>query len=454
MRQSKKSVEQTELGNIVKSRTNSFNKKLPIEILDRKINLKSYFTPNGFGVKQKSFQKSHGITVLSGIKENTKKQNSISSKKKSTDIRFEILSNSHFGSRKSNNNFQNPYFNSMMTNAKVDIPPEFVTHANFKKKALPNHSLSKSRNKSFKNLSLQNENHRIGILESQQNIKSNNSPINIFNIKNYTVLANQEEAGHKKSPSYLEENLAILKEKKPISKQLRQFLSNSKSFSGNKIVKGINTINVCPKKDEIENDHEKNITSKKITSLEKIGSLINKITYSNVKKIDFRCQKSFQEYHQINFSSTNINSLVKDIAKSKLVKKIMQENEKQVGPPKPESMKEQIILETISMTQEQLFFEELLQILSEKGVDVENLFAYCYERLKIDTFSATDLTEDKNSNFKILSDSLSCLNSEISLLDNASVVLQNKRKLSEKKKKLQLDMRNVRQEIFSSNEEN
>ena len=104
------------------------------------------------------------------------------------------------------------------------------------------------------------------------------------------------------------------------------------------------------------------------------------------------------------------------------------------------------------MNQEQLFFEELLQVLGNKGVDIENLFAYCYERLKIE--SASNNNSMKDSNFKIFSDSFSCLNSELSLLEDASKILNQKETNSPKLKRLKLDMKNVKNEILSSNDEN
>merc|ERR1711976_249905 len=42
-----------------------------------------------------------------------------------------------------------------------------------------------------------------------------------------------------------------------------------------------------------------------------------------------------------------------------------------------------IIANILNYYQEQIIFEEALVILQEKGVDLENLFLYAYERLKI-----------------------------------------------------------------------
>jgi hypothetical protein len=51
-----------------------------------------------------------------------------------------------------------------------------------------------------------------------------------------------------------------------------------------------------------------------------------------------------------------------------------------------------IIASILNYYQEQIIFEEALVILQEKGVDLENLFLYAYERLKI---NMEETAEDK-----------------------------------------------------------
>lgn len=47
-------------------------------------------------------------------------------------------------------------------------------------------------------------------------------------------------------------------------------------------------------------------------------------------------------------------------------------------------MKRFLIKEVISMIQEQMLFEEILEILKEQGVEVESLFLEAYDKLGID----------------------------------------------------------------------
>ena len=107
--------------------------------------------------------------------------------------------------------------------------------------------------------------------------------------------------------------------------------------------------------------------------------------------------------------------------------------------------------ECLSMTQEQIFFEELLLILNENGVDLENLFAFCYERLKINVTNNNDSI--KISNYKILSESLSYLNSEFSIREENSPLKFDgcPKKFS---KMLLLDFDSLQNELHSSNDEN
>ena len=55
--------------------------------------------------------------------------------------------------------------------------------------------------------------------------------------------------------------------------------------------------------------------------------------------------------------------------------------------------------------QEQIIFEEALVILQEKGVDLENLFLYAYERLKINMEeTAEDKVIDGEPSFTVVTD--------------------------------------------------
>lgn len=102
------------------------------------------------------------------------------------------------------------------------------------------------------------------------------------------------------------------------------------------------------------------------------------------------------------------------------------------------------------MIEEQLLFEEVLKILNEKGVDLETLFTYCYEKLKIDMVDKDE--PDKNKSIKMLSNSFSCANSEFSLKDNTQPN-SNIGIKRDKNAKLSLDFREVKNEILTTKED-
>jgi hypothetical protein len=357
------------------------------------------------------------------------------------------------------------------------------------------------REKNGKNISFFESKRPTEVLAMDSDGKNRNFPINIFNIKNCTVVANGVEKRHKKSLSNFEDNLVFIKNSKPLARNLQQLLNGSRSTNGNKGIslavdsdlerrleglrksrdpqagvhghptkgtvkdrKGSRASSKIPT--EAVNDCK--ITAQKVSCTEKLSCLLAKLEEVGPARTNAGVQKASKQYHQVNFSSTNINSLLKDIAKAKLLRKFHdskaaiaseEEADESLSTSEPRLLnlgpkdfaaptKTKLIREAVSMMQEQLFFEELLLILGEKGVDVENLFAYCYERMQIDT------SQPGRPSTRPLTDSYSCINSEISVLDNASRVLRATAVTSAKKKRLQLDIRNLKPEIFSSNEEN
>lgn len=447
MNQHKKSLDTSDLARLVKNRMSHDHRKTAIELFGKEAN---YFIPNSVCAKRGSFKKLN-TPNLKPMFLQTRKSNAINSKKNSIEPQTDFCSSiNNVVSRKSTHKFVRSCFNSTLSNIHREFKIDQTLKPIFKQKN-SREFVSKSKNKSFQNLSMSGDQKRIGVLETQQNITSDHSPINIFNIKNYTVMGNTTELLQSKARNGLsfDENLVILNQKRPVSNQLKLFLNNSKSLNHNNSLKTINKSSNHVKKDTLDRQTESSLCHKSFGDME---NLIGRISRLKTCRIEQSTQKTFPEFYQVNLSSTNINSLIKDIAKSKLLKKFMED--KSTQNTVANSTKNQIIKECISMTQEQLFFEELLQILGEKGVDIENLFAYCYERLKIDISWNCESNAEKDSNFKILSDSFSCLNSEISVLDHPSIVLRNNHKMSLKKRKLKLDMRNVKQEIFSSNDDN
>lgn len=106
-------------------------------------------------------------------------------------------------------------------------------------------------------------------------------------------------------------------------------------------------------------------------------------------------QKSFKP---ISFSNLNIMNLLKEVAKEILIKsKMVNPNIKNLTEfcqkinediskkhAKDKDPEKQVLISAIlNYYQEQIIFEEALAILQEKKVDLENLFVYAYERLKI-----------------------------------------------------------------------
>lgn len=443
MNQTKKSFINPELAKIVKSGTSIANKRQSIDFGNKKIQLNSYFTPNSFCGKRNSAQKFHNSNSKHQNQE-PKKGNSISQQKDLKDLKKDFFSSANFCVKKFSGNFITNCFNSTLSNVHQNSKTEIFVKGSLKKKTQRN-SVSKSKNQSSKNISFFKDNRNAETHGNNQFIMGTNSPVGIANIQNFNNVSSPPDKNHKKSNSNIEDNFLMMKNLKPIAKNLQTFFANTKVM--NKIdsskMNHENTI-----KNWMDGSNQKS-AKKRFSDIE---NSIQGILNLKPKVEDESQQKNFSNFYQINFSSTNINSLIKDIAKSKLVKKFLEEKQNDSKVQNSRTMKYQIMKECISMTQEQLFFEELLQILGEKGVDIENLFAYCYERLKIDTNISNHSM--KNSNFKILSDSFSCLNSEISVLEDASYVLKKDANLTQKKRKLQIDMKNVKQEIFSSNDEN
>ena len=446
MNQIKKTSESKKLNKIVRISASSESRKQSADKPEKTISINCYLNPNNLGGKRLSAQKLQIKETKNSIFD-LKKPRLQTNKKVISELRNEFFSSAKFGPKKSTGNTASNCYNSTLTNLHLDMRVNSFSKGNFKKKQV-RENMTKAKKEIHKNGSFSKEKQMFVNFEPQKHLKSNFSPINIFNIKNYTILANKSENKQKHSAGDLNDSLKLLRKKKSVFKNLKQLFKNNKSLN-NQISNSFEKDNTKTNLNQISKNQETENQKPAFLNLEKlIGGIID----LKIKKQEFSSQKSFQKYHQVNFSSTNINSLIKDIAKSKMLGKLAGPNADQTRPTDSKSMNGKIIKECVSMSQEQLFFEEMLLVLGEKGVDVENLFAFCYERLKINT-NATDNFQ-ANKSFKILNDSFSCLISEVSVLENASTILCKKLKMSAKKRKLQLDMKNVKPEIFSSNDEN
>jgi hypothetical protein len=127
---------------------------------------------------------------------------------------------------------------------------------------------------------------------------------------------------------------------------------------------------------------------------------------------DAGTSKSFRRFYDVNFLNSNMNDLLKEIAKQEAL-----ENPSRTIPKvalstngsTETSLKQGLIRESLRMMREHMFFEDFLQLLTEKGVDIENLFSFCNQRLKIrgreDQASVRpphDLTEASASEISLL----------------------------------------------------
>lgn len=125
--------------------------------------------------------------------------------------------------------------------------------------------------------------------------------------------------------------------------------------------------------------------------------------------------KPFRSHYDVNLLNSNMGDILKDIAKREILEGQPRTKPKTGQPAngiQEQTMKKEVIKETVRMMREHLFFENFLQLLGEKGVDVENLFSFCNQRMSIG--SKTDL-EVQTTEFRPESTMASV--SEVSLMD-------------------------------------
>lgn len=472
----------TALAKIVKNKPSVSNLNTSNNFESKKLQLANYFTSNLHCFPKDTHKKPMFFNQRSCLLDSVRIGQG-NHKNSTLELSQDFLSSNPFVSRRTANALNDACLKSALTYGSNCLKQSKNGSVSMLKRVgheLINRSQDHGKKAAFKG----NNKTQIEFLDAKQSIKSKHSPINIFNIKNCTVLADNNNRRHKRSLSNLGDNLALLKQSKllpqdstqlfnqlnPIPKKQRSRTLAENIVFNNDYIPSQNEKQIADKKGSVDtmlkNEKVRRQKSNSGTSFQtfeskilyaKLGSLIDKLTTQTAGQSEVTVQKNPKRFHQVNYMSTNIDSLLKDISKEKLFKKptnISSKADKKSPEPKtdkPPSMKAQLIREIISMNQEQLFFEELLLILRECGVDVENLFAYCYERMKIDT---SDFSDGNRTANKLLTESHSCIGSEVSVLDNASTVLLRKVELCNSRKKLKLDMRKVKQEAFSSQEEN
>lgn len=443
----------------------------------KKLQLANYFTSKVQCFPRETQQKPMFFNQRSSVLESVRLGPG-NPKQSALELSQDFLSSNQFVSRRTSNALNNACLKSALTyGSNLLKQPKTGSVSTLKREGrqLQNRSQDHPKKAFLKS----NNRTQIEFLDAKQSIKSKHSPINIFNIKNCTVLADNDKKGHKRSLSHLGDNLALLRQSKLLPHGSTQLFNGAKRMPKRQrsITLAENQVfnreyfaeqfeKPIAKKISVDKIHHRKSSSLAGNSFQnfeskikyaRLGALIDKLTAQTPTQSDAAVQKNKKRFHQVNYMSTNIDTLLKDISKEKLFKKLTNKSgspERKSPQPKVENspnMKMQIIREILSMNQEQLFFEELLLILGERGVDVENLFAYCYERMKIDITDTSDAQKTAN---KLLSESHSCLGSEVSVLENASAVLLRKVELCNSRKKLKLDMRKVKRDVLSSQEEN
>ena len=435
-KQAKKSLNEADQTKTTHNRSLSGNRTCIGSALEKKVYLNSHFTPNGIVSKshsawrdQYSLAKPSSIEIQKSLIQNKKKG--------SSDLRQILFANSNCVPKKSAGSFATQCLNSTLTKGMRD----FSNSKNEKKfntysRTRTDKDLSSNQPTNKNNVSFASKPWKKSVTDHMIKVDAINSPLGMFNSKKMSA---KFCSNPRKSQSNFDDGVAFLRNMKPMSRNLKKF------FGKTKLNEKMSTENLTP---NIESTLIKNRS--KASPSKSVMRLVDGIMNLKEKKNDKGSQKNFSLYYKVNFSSTNINSLLRDIAKNKLLIRYM--NKEVKDESRPETMKGKIIKECISMAQEQLFFEELLQLLGERGVEVESLFDFCYERLKITNSMQNSST--RTSDFRIFTETNSIMNSEITVLDNASLMLKNQDKPSAKKRFLKLNFDNVQQEILTSSETN
>lgn len=206
--------------------------------------------------------------------------------------------------------------------------------------------------------------------------------------------------------------------KREFKTNFREFLEQVKSEKPK-----VNFENYIQRKTTILN-HKKsgNISEERLNAtqnkLAQIGALIDQISDVRREGKEAWNQKNFKRHHEVNFVNSNVGDLLRDVAKADILermRKIQVHNGQTTGGALELAMKKGIIAENVRMMQEQIYFEEFLTVLAEKGVDVENMFSYCNDRLKIKKQS------QKEVKTRMTTDPASLSLSEVSLIDYEKV---------------------------------
>ena len=223
-----------------------------------------------------------------------------------------------------------------------------------------------------------------------------------------------EVSTHQSSPTFIEDLSSKIEDFTLELKKIRKDCEERKSKRLNTPTniklsdRSDTTLKAMGKKNDFMNHYQLQSTKLKTEkAINEINSTLNMISEMKPETKAASCQTQDQPPEQISFSNLNMMNLMKEVAKEILIKsKGMDPNIENIkeyfekigmGKSDADTQKQAMINSIFNFYQEQLIFEEALTLLQDKGVDLENLFIYAYERLKIKV-SETE-REDKTDRF-------------------------------------------------------
>lgn len=255
-----------------------------------------------------------------------------------------------------------------------------------------------------------------------QAIPNKHSPINLLNAKNMGAATRSRflrETSFKRpsephgGPSQSSQ-VSRIQTKREFKTNFREFMDQvrhekPKVNFENYIQRKTTILN--PKKSAAAAESRVNWAQEKLS---RIGGLVDQLLGARTAAREAGTQKTFQKYHEVNFVNSNVGDLLRDVAKADILDRkaaVRLRSGKTTTGALELAVKKAVIAENLRMMQEQIYFEEFLQVLAEKGVDVENMFSYCNQRLQIKR------ADDAESARKPRADPTSASVSELSVID-------------------------------------
>ena len=242
------------------------------------------------------------------------------------------------------------------------------------------------------------------------------SPINIFNIKNLSIVTKNGKVNFGRQKSIENNVQSNILRKREFQNEFKGNLDGDKNTKNS-----VNFETYVKKKQpfrELKKSKKKTIRRNSVKD-EKFGNLeklISNIMNLKKRKVEIGVQKTKKRFFEINFSNTNICDLLKDISKAEIVEQKQLHKIKAFKNQKEKNediFKKMLLQENLKLIKEQIFFEGFLQVLNENDINIERLFQICNKRLKIKSQNLSKEEMDKK-NLKSIS---SISDSEISILN-------------------------------------